>query len=128
MAAPPLPVCSANTPGAAAIAVPAAPVFSILRLIGSISDVSFLGGCALSGLHSLRSSLDGCALPGLHSLRSSDDDPLISQVGLCLFDRQLAKVKYRRGEDRAGRAFHQSLIQMFKRAGTTGCDYWDLNG
>jgi dTDP-4-dehydrorhamnose reductase len=30
-----------------------------------------LDGCALPGLHSLRSSLDGCALPGLHSLRSS---------------------------------------------------------
>jgi len=30
-----------------------------------------LDGCALSGLHSLRSSLDGCALSGLHSLRSS---------------------------------------------------------
>src|SRR5439155_13689354 len=28
-------------------------------------------GCALPGLHSLRSSFDGCALPGLHSLRSS---------------------------------------------------------
>src|SRR5437773_7801832 len=30
-------------------------------------------GCALAGLHSLRSSPDGCALPGLHSLRSSPD-------------------------------------------------------
>src|SRR5262245_6959536 len=39
MAAPPFPVCSTNTPGAAAIAVTAAPVFNILRLIGSITDV-----------------------------------------------------------------------------------------
>src|SRR5437667_10757593 len=39
MAAPPFPVCSPNTLGAAAIAVTAAPVFSILRLIGSIVGV-----------------------------------------------------------------------------------------
>src|SRR4030095_1116664 len=32
-----------------------------------------LDGCALSGLHSLRSSLVRCALSGLHSLRSSPD-------------------------------------------------------
>ena len=32
---------------------------------------TFLDGCALSGLHSLRSLLDGCALSRLHSLRSS---------------------------------------------------------
>src|SRR5438128_927190 len=39
MAVPPFPVCPANTPGAAAIAVTAAPVFNILRLIGSIIGV-----------------------------------------------------------------------------------------
>src|ERR1700686_1181444 len=36
MAAPPFPVCWANRRGAAAIAVAAAPVASMLRLIGSI--------------------------------------------------------------------------------------------
>src|SRR5947208_2809401 len=36
MAAPPCPVCCENTRGAAATTVAAAPVFSILRLIGSI--------------------------------------------------------------------------------------------
>src|SRR5262249_34143389 len=39
MAVPPCPVCSANTGRAAAIADTAAPVFSILRLIGSIIGV-----------------------------------------------------------------------------------------
>src|SRR5437773_7165110 len=34
------------------------------------SALIFFDGCALPGLHSLRSSPDGCALPGLHSLRS----------------------------------------------------------
>src|SRR5437773_10751896 len=37
------------------------------------SALIFFDGCALAGLHSLRSSPDGCALPGLHSLRSSPD-------------------------------------------------------
>src|SRR5882672_1489739 len=39
-------------------------------LAGLHSLRSFLDGCALAGLHSLRSFLDGCALAGLHSLRS----------------------------------------------------------
>src|SRR5262249_34187124 len=39
---PPCRVCSANTPGAAAIAVMAAPVFRILRLVGSITASSLL--------------------------------------------------------------------------------------
>src|SRR6266487_2835155 len=37
------------------------------------SALIFFDGCALAGLHSLRSSPDGCALAGLHSLRSSPD-------------------------------------------------------
>src|ERR1700681_2782074 len=44
MAAPPCPACCANTLGAAAIAVAAAPVASMLRLIGSIIGV-LLGHC-----------------------------------------------------------------------------------
>ena len=40
--------------------------------------IQLLDGCALSGLHSLRSSLDGCALSGLHSLRSSLDGCALS--------------------------------------------------
>src|SRR4030095_4473225 len=39
MAVPPCRVCALNTPGAAAIAVTAAPVFNILRLIGSITGI-----------------------------------------------------------------------------------------
>src|SRR5262245_19560405 len=41
---------------------------------------SSLDGCALSRLHSLRSSLDGCALPRLHSLRSSLDGCALSRL------------------------------------------------
>src|SRR6266699_1828270 len=40
-------------------------------LSGLHSLRSLIDGCALSGLHSLRSLIDGCALSGLHSLRSS---------------------------------------------------------
>src|SRR3979490_1253569 len=39
VAVPPCPACSANTRGAAAIAVAAAPVVSMVRLIGSIVGV-----------------------------------------------------------------------------------------
>src|SRR5215510_11430734 len=39
MALPPCRFCALNTPGAAAIAVTAAPVFNILRLIGSITGI-----------------------------------------------------------------------------------------
>src|SRR5437016_6172399 len=56
MAVPPFPVCWPNTPGAAAIAVAAAPVFSIFRLIGSIIGFP-LDGChgpcvLIGGAHS----------------------------------------------------------------------------
>src|SRR5262249_11695276 len=37
-------------------------------------------GCALSRLHSLRSSPDGCALSRLHSLRSSPDGCALSRL------------------------------------------------
>src|SRR3989441_485825 len=47
-------------------------------LSGLLSLRSSLDGCALSGLHSLRSSLDGCALSGLHSLRSFLDGCALS--------------------------------------------------
>src|SRR6476469_6527222 len=40
----------------------------ILFIINGV--LTLLVGCALSGLHSLRSLLVGCALSGLHSLRS----------------------------------------------------------
>src|SRR5437773_10380607 len=47
--------------------------FDGCALAGLHSLRSSPDGCALAGLHSLRSSPDGCALPGLHSLRSSPD-------------------------------------------------------
>src|SRR5438094_8164434 len=62
MAAPPGPVCSAIAAGVAAITVAAAPVFSILRLIGSI-----IGVLLTSGRLTLRMVLGQCEISRVSS-------------------------------------------------------------
>src|SRR5438445_2234650 len=78
---PPVEVPAATFPRTSSATAPTVPNFSSFdgcALSGLHSLRSLFDGCALSGLHSLRSLFDGCALSGLHSLRSLFDGCALS--------------------------------------------------
>jgi hypothetical protein len=74
-------------------------------LSGLHSLRSFIDGCALSGLHSLRSFIDGCALSGLHSLRS-----FVSVIALLIFTTNLF------GAEECDRACLRTMLDQYLNA------------